>query len=270
MNGKELRRMLREPGPVFGTMLTNPSPHWSPVVRDSGLDFVFIDTEHIPLERTTLSWMCRTYAAMGVAPIVRIPSPDPYAACVALDGGAEGVVAPYIESAEEARRLVGAVRYRPLKGKLLERITHQHVAPEEPMCGYMDERCCGNLLLLNIESVPAIENLDEILDVPGFDGVLIGPHDLSCSLDVPEQYDHPLFLEAVDTIIRKARARGLAAGVHYWLSVEQQLAWVAAGANLVIHSGDITLFARAIREDLNRYREALGKAALGAASAINI
>lgn len=128
--------------------------------------------------------MCRTYAALGLAPIVRIPSPDPYEACVALDGGAEGVLAPYIEMPEQVRRLAGAVRHRPLKGALLEQITHEGIAPEEPLRSYLANRCAGNLLLINIESVPALDALEEILDVPGIDAVQVGPHDLTTSLGV--------------------------------------------------------------------------------------
>lgn len=270
MNGKQLRKALQEGRTVFGTLITTPSPHWPVAIRDTGVDFVFIDTEHIPLERTTVSWMCRTYSALGVAPIVRIPSPDPYAACMALDGGAEGVVAPYIETPEEARRLAGAVRYRPLKGALLERITHEQIPPEEPLRSYVEERCDGNLLLLNIESVPAIEALDDILAVPGIDGIQLGPHDLSCSLGLPEQYEHPQFLGAVETILKKARDRGLAAGVHYWRGIEPTRRWMEQGANLIIHSGDITLFAETMHRDLKEFRSAIGEERSGTRRSIDI
>lgn len=261
MNGPELRAALHAGTRVYGTLITTPSPHWVKAVQSTGIDFVFIDTEHIPLERATLSWMCRCYAALGLAPIVRIPSPDPYEACVALDGGAEGVLAPYIETPEQVRRLAGAVRHRPLKGALLERITHQGIAPEEPLRSYVENRCAGNLLLVNIESVPALEALDEILDVPGIDAVQVGPHDLTTSLGVPEQYDHPLFLNAVEKIIRSARARSIGAGVHFWLSVERQIEWMRMGANLTVQSGDITLFTAALTRDIRRFREAFGETA---------
>lgn len=258
MNGKELRAALHAGTPVFGTLITAPSPHWPKAIRSTGLDFVFIDTEHIPIERTALAWMCRTYSALGLAPIVRIPSPDPYEACVALDNGAEGVLAPYVETVEQVRQLAGAVRYRPLKGAMLERITHQGVPPGEPLHSYIEERCSGNLLLLNIESVPALEALDELLD-GAVDAVQVGPHDLSTSLGVPEQYDHPLFLNAVEKIIRSARARKIGAGVHYWLGVDRQIEWMRLGANLIVHSGDITLVTDSLSRDLKRLREAMGQ-----------
>jgi 4-hydroxy-2-oxoheptanedioate aldolase len=259
MNGKQLRAALHQGRRVYGTLITTPSPHWPKAVQSTGLDFVFIDTEHIPIERTTLAWMCRTYAALGLAPIVRIPSPDPYEACVALDNGAEGVLAPYVETVEQVRQLVGAVRYRPLKGASLARITHEGVPPAEPLNSYIEKRCAGNILLINIESKPALDVLHKLLAVPGVDGVQVGPHDLTTSLGVPEQYDHPLFLAAVEDIIGTARNRGLGVGVHYWLGVERQIEWMRLGANLIVHSGDISLFTDSMNRDLKRFRTAFGE-----------
>ena len=86
MNGQELSTALRSGKCVYGTAIISPSPHWPKLVRKLNLDFVFIDTEHIAIDRDQLSWMCQTYAGIGLAPLVRIPKPDPYQACMVLDG----------------------------------------------------------------------------------------------------------------------------------------------------------------------------------------
>jgi 4-hydroxy-2-oxoheptanedioate aldolase len=78
-------------------------PHLPAAVKSAGADFVFIDAEHIAIDRTTLPWMRQTYRALGLAPIVRIPSSDPYQAIVALDNGASGDLAPYVETPEQAK-----------------------------------------------------------------------------------------------------------------------------------------------------------------------
>lgn len=119
--------------------------------------------------------------------------------------------------------------------------------------------------MLNIESVPAVAALEEILSVPGVDAVQVGPHDLTTSLGIPEQYDHPDFLRAVERIIRVARGRGLGAGVHYWLGLERQKEWIRMGANLVVHSGDISLFTDALNRDLRDFRATFGDAATSSA-----
>src|SRR5947209_3962260 len=133
------------------------------------------------------------------------------------------------------------------------------VSPQWPaLRAYLEQRNADKILIANIESVPAIEALDEICSVPGLDAVLIGPHDLSCSLGIPEKYDHPRFDEAVRKIFRIARAHGVGAGIHYWLGLEQEIAWARAGGNLVMHSSDLALFSRTLRADVEHLRQALG------------
>jgi len=263
MTGRELAASLRGGRRVYGTLIVSTSPHWPAAARAAGLDFAFVDTEHIAIDRTTLAWMCQTFRALSVAPVVRIPAPDPYQACIALDNGAEGVIAPYVETPEQVRALSGAVKHRPLKGRYLGDILEGRASMGAELDSYVRERNAGNVLIVNIESAPAIEALDEILAVPGLDAVQVGPHDLTCSLGVPEQYDHPLYLDAVRTIITKARAHGVGAGVHFWLSVEREIEWARLGANLIVHSGDIMLFTRKLREDFDRVRAELGDAAGG-------
>ena len=258
MNGRGLSQALRSGRRVYGTAILSTSPYWPNLVRGSGLDFVFIDTEHVPIERHQLAWMCQTYRAIGTAPLVRIPEPDPYEACKVLDGGAEGVIAPYVETAEQVRALRGAAKLRPLKGRRLRDALAGEAELEPELADYLADHNAGNVLVVNIESVPAIEALDDILAVPGLDAVLIGPHDLSCSLGIPEQYDHPRFEAAVQDIIRRARAAGVGAGFHYWSALKKELAWAQAGANLIVHSSDYSLFSDAIRRDLAELRQALG------------
>jgi 2-keto-3-deoxy-L-rhamnonate aldolase RhmA len=263
---------LRGPGRLYGTLVVSPSPHWVPVVAGLGLNFVFIDTEHIPLNREKLAWMCQAYRAVGLPPVVRIPAPDPFQACMVLDGGAVGIIAPYVETAAQVRELVGALKKRPLKGRTLAR--HLEGGALEPALGsYIAKGAEARTLIVNIESVPALEALDEILAVPGLDGVLIGPHDLSSSLGIPEQYEHPRFLEACDTIIRKARARSVGAGVHVIYEKDRSVheeRWAKLGANFIVHAGDILLFAEGIRRELGELKTRLGDAAGARGESINI
>ncbi len=261
MTAIELAAALKQDRPVFGTLLVAPSPRWPEVVSGCGLDFVFIDTEHIALDRAELSWMCQTYAALGLPPLVRIPSPDPFAATMVLDGGAAGVIAPYVETVAQAQALRGAVKLRPIKGRRLQQMLDGE-KPEPELQNYMEEGAAKRLLIVNIESTPALAALDEILAVPGVDAVLIGPHDLSCSLGVPEQWDHPRFLEACGTIFRKARAAGIGAGIHFWGSVEQQARFLKLGANMLIHSADISLFQKHLRLELDAIKRDAGVIAL--------
>ena len=264
MRGREIIKRLHAGERVYGTLAVSTSPHWPGALAPIGLDFIFIDTEHIAIERETLSWMCRTFSALGIAPIVRVPSPDPYEASMVVDGGSSGVIAPYVESAEQARALRGAVKFKPLKGVKLEAGLDDIDALEDDLVSYVEKRNADNMLILNIESVPAMEALDEILDVPGVDAVLIGPHDLSCSLGIPEQYDHPEFDRAVREIYSKARAKGVGAGMHFMfpqMGLEMDIEWIRAGGNLVIHSGDIIAASMHLGAEIAQLRAAVGDVA---------
>src|SRR5258708_37100907 len=99
---------LRNGKNVYGTAFTSIAPSWPMIVKNAGLDFVFIDTEHISMNRADMARLCQLFQAYGVTPVVRIPSPDPYLACQAIDAGAKGVVAPYLESVEQLIDLVVA------------------------------------------------------------------------------------------------------------------------------------------------------------------
>jgi len=257
MNAKELKAAIRAGKRVYGTLITSASPHLPPRLRDVGLDFVFIDTEHLLIDDHDLSWMCHVYHALDLAPLVRIPEPDPYRATKVLDGGAGGVIAPYVESVEQVRALYGAVTLRPLKGRKLAGELDGTAPLGDDLKRYLRQRNEDKLLIINIESVPAVDRLDELLTAAELDAVLIGPHDLSVSMEIPEQYCHPEFDAMVRGIIDRARSRGIGVGIHFWEDLEQEIQWARHGANLFLHSADVLLLTRALREDLAKARQAL-------------
>lgn len=272
MTGKNFKETLKKGGRVYGTLIVSTSPKWVEVIDQLDLDFVFIDTEHIPIDRQQLSWMCYGYAGKGMLPLVRIPSPDPYQACMVLDGGAKGIVVPYVETAEEVIQLNGAVKTRPIKGRKLQNLVEGKTNVESKLKEYIQRYNEEHILIVNIESRPAIENIDEILKVPGLDGILIGPHDLTCNLGIPEQYDHAEFLDVVEYIIAKAKQAGVGVGIHafYEGSIGREIEWAQKGANVILHSGDINRFIQGIRKDINKLKSTLGDTVRQSNSDINI
>jgi len=254
----DLRQKLLQGKKVFGTCITSNAPRWPQLVADAKLDFVFLDTEHIALDRVELSRMCRTYLALGLTTIVRIPKPDPYRASQVIDDGAIGVIAPYLESIDQIRAMVGATKYRPLKGEKLEDIISGNNKPSLSLKTYLDQYNTGNLCIANIESMPAVNRLDDLLSINGLDGVFIGPHDLSINMGIPEQYDHPDFVETVKIIIQKARNYTLGVGIHFSLEPERQAFWINEGVNIIIHSSDMALFSQRLRADMEILKASSG------------
>lgn len=258
MKRNTLINKLQQGDNVYGTCVTVTSPIWPQVIAGTGIDFVFIDTEHIALDRSVLASLCQQFRTLNVTPIVRVPQPDPFLACQAIDGGAIGIVAPYLEKPEQLRAMVGAVKFRPLKGEKLDRVLSGEEILTDELESYITHYNEGNLFIANIESVPAVEKLDELLDVAGLDAVFIGPHDLSVSMGLPEQYDHPEFESVVKRIIHQARRKNIHIGIHFSLEPERQIQWVKEGVNMIIHSFDIALFRQKLQSDLAQIKRGVG------------
>jgi len=259
MTGQELIDNLQADKRVYGTGIVADSPFWPEAIRATGIDFVFIDAEHCPRDRDKLAWMCQAYRSQGLAAIVRIPDRDAQQACMVLDGFADGVMVPYVETVEQARALRGAVKLRPLKGKQLEDILNGDLLPEPHVAEYLAKWNAGRLLVLNIESQTAIDNLDGILGVPDIDALLVGSHDMSINLGVPEQYDHPKFIDAIQIIIDKARARNVGVGVHSWITTNHTKRWIDMGANFIMFGSDHYAVMSGLTENFRDIREHAGE-----------
>ena len=260
MTGNELRQRIRDGQRVYGSLIVADSPRWLGIIEATGLDFVFIDIEHISIDRKTLSWMCLAYRQLGKPPIVRIPSPDPYEATKALDAGACGILSPYMEKIEDVERLISAVKIRPFKGQKAVDLVSGSFEPESPLKKYLENHNKDHLLLINIESRTGVENMDKLLAYDALDGIIVGPHDLSCSYDMPEAYDDRRFVDLVSTIMKKARGMSKGAGIHVTFdAIDQEIEWAKAGANIILHKADIILFREHIERELNQIRSALGE-----------
>lgn len=254
----DLKQKLLKGQNAYGTCITVNTPIWPGLVASADLDFVFIDTEHIPIDRSELAKMCRIYQANNLSPIVRILKSDPYRASQAIDDGAIGVITPYLENTKQIKELVGATKFRPLKGEKLNAILSGEGQPGAEIKSYLEKNNNGNLCIANIESVPAAERLDELLSIQGLDAVFIGPHDLSVNMGIPEQYDHPDFIKMVKTIVRKSREHTLGVGIHFSLEPQRQIYWIKEGVNMIIHSSDMALFSQRLNSDVNEIKRSVG------------
>ena len=254
MNGADLRQALHDGRQVVGTMtFLCRNPRWAQVYADLDLDYVIIDTEQSPSNRSEVADFAAALAGVGIAPIVRVPEPDPHLTIMALDGGAHGVLVPYCETPEEVKRVVAAARLRPLKGALHERARDKGEFPSEATRLHLEERNRGVVVMIGIESPPAVENLEAILDIPGIDVIFIGPNDLSVSMGLPDEPTHPEFERTVRYVIETAEARGIAAGGH-WFSAEQVQQWQAIGSRFLLFNNDIRALTAGYQQALASFR----------------
>ena len=107
------------------------------------------------------------------------------------------------------------------------------------------------------ESQTAVDNLPDLLSVPGLDGVVIGPHDLSCSIGLPEEYNNPIFEKTVVNIINECNKRNLGIGIHLSEEPEQQIKWAKVGVNIILHSSDISLFGKILNKEMTTIKKGL-------------
>ena len=266
MNGEELKQKVKSGGIVYGTMLSmSRNPRWATPMAAFGLDYMIIDTEHSPRGRDDVADFLAAFSFSGVVPIVRIPIPDSHYVTMALDAGAQGVLAPYCETVEEVKEVVGAAKWRPLKGALVEKVLESGQFPSEATKAYLEERNRNTVCIIGIESVPAIENLDDILHVDGVDAVFVGPNDLSISLGVPDQYDHPKYEAALRRVLEICKDHGTPTLFHHQ-TVEMTQKWLREGARFVLYSSDARTMHNGFREDFGAIKavgEELGEKAAG-------
>lgn len=255
MNGAELKAVLKSGGRVFGTMISvSRNPKWIPFMDGIGLDYVVIDTEHNSRSRGELGDFLAMFNTTGVVPIVRIPIPDSHYVTMALDAGAQGVLAPYCETVEQVKSVVAAAKWRPLKGEAARRVVDTGEYPSEATRSYLENRNRNNIAIIGIESVAGVENLENILQVPGIDGIFVGPNDMSIQLGVPDMYDEPVYRTTVKKVIDTAEAHGLPTLVHHQ-SPELSRYWIGQGARFVLHGTDRRAMVEGFRADFSQLRK---------------
>ncbi|MBI3693967.1 MAG: 2,4-dihydroxyhept-2-ene-1,7-dioic acid aldolase [Acidobacteria bacterium] len=212
MNQLHLKRDLRSHRVTIGSWITLAHPSIAEILARAGFDWLTVDLEHSVITIEQAGDLIRIIELCGVAPLVRLSFNDPVQAKRVMDAGAHGVIVPMVNSRAEAERAVAAVRYPPrgARGVGLARAQGYGAGFEEYRAWLERE----SVVIVQIEHIQAVEHLDEILRVEGVDGFLVGPYDLSGSLQVPGQFEHPAMLEALAEIRRVASARNAAAGYH--------------------------------------------------------
>jgi 2-keto-3-deoxy-L-rhamnonate aldolase RhmA len=237
MPGKAFKDKLVRGERVFGTFIQNAmNPAMVEVLPPDTLDFVILTAEHSALELADFLPIRYALAAKGIACLVRIHSRDAADVSKVCDTF-DGVVVPYVEDVEHAKQLAAAAVYRPLKGKLLDRVLAGGEWPSDTSRAYIERKNADTVFIPMIESVPAIENLDAICSIPGVHAVFVGPGDLTCSMGIPRAYDHPDLIAMIKHVIDTADRHHVAAGC--WFGERRQsIRTIRQGAKLVVYANE--------------------------------
>ncbi len=205
----ELKRRLKRDEQVYGTWITIESPIVAEMLSTMGFDYFVFDTEHSPLDIYQAQTLMQAMRGQETTPIVRAWWNDLVAIKRALDIGAYGVIVPWVNNREEAELAVKATRYGP---KGLRGCGPRRAAMFDP--DYLKTADEEILVICQIETRKAVDNIEDIASVEGVDVTYIGPADLSASLGHLGDMSHPDVQEAIDTVYDATKAAGKAAGIH--------------------------------------------------------
>ena len=252
-----LKEKLRRNELTLGSWITLGHPAIAEIMARAKFDWLVVDLEHSVITIEVAGDLIRTIDLCGVAPLVRLTSNDPNQIKRVMDAGAHGIVVPMINSPGEAARAVAATRYAPSgsRGVGLARAQGYGVNFQDYLVWQHD----GPVVIVQIEHVDAMVQLDEILTVPGVDGFIIGPYDLSCSMGIPGQFQHPEFVSAMTRIRETGLRLGCPAGLHIvepdLLLLEQT---IGQGYSIIAYSVDIRIMDVGVRQGVAKMKEIRG------------
>jgi 2-keto-3-deoxy-L-rhamnonate aldolase RhmA len=207
-----VRKALIERKLTIGSWIQIGHPVVAEILANAGFDWIAADCEHTDIDIKGFAEIARGMHGRGAVPMIRVRENDTLAIRQALDLGAQGVIVPLVNTAEQARKAVMAAKYPPqgIRGFCFSRMNNWGVDFDE----YAKKANENIAVVVMIESKEAVENIDEILEVKGVDGVFIGPYDMSGSFGVVGQTGHTLILDACKTVVKACNKHSKAAGLH--------------------------------------------------------
>lgn len=223
-------------------------------MANTGFDWLVIDMEHSAITLDITQDLIRTIDLCGVPPLVRVGHNQPNLIKRVMDTGAHGVIVPMVNSKADAEQAVASVKYPPqgFRGVGLAR-AQKYGADFE---GYRKWNQEESIVIVQVEHIKAVENLEEILNVPSVDGFIIGPYDLSGSLGVPGQFDHPNVAEALQQISKVSAVKDALKGFHLIppdpTALQQKK---AEGYQFIAFSIDILFLGHFCKETLQQFKK---------------
>ena len=245
---------LREGRPVIGTMLIQErAPAIIQLFAEFGLEYVFIDMEHGPYNLETAADLIQVARLAGITPLVRVGEVQYTLYSRVLDAGAQGIMTPRVETVEQVRDVIRYTRYPPLGERGLSRLSGHANYADFDVPAFVREANDNLLNIIQIESITAVNRIEELISVPGVGGVIVGMDDLSLSLGVPGDTRHPSCEAALERIVAACQAAGMPWGLHI-PDVERLEKWMRRGMLLCTFSADVWMLQGVLRDAMPRLR----------------
>lgn len=256
MHRASLRDMVGRKTLKSGTLVWEFAvPGIGHLLAAGGSEFVFLDTEHSGLGIGALKSTLQYLQAASIPALVRPPGRSYENIARALDAGAEGLILPMVGSGDEARRIVECAKYTPMGARGVALGIAHDCYSSGPVAEKLAAANRRTVLFALVETREGAENVDAIASVDGIDGLWIGHLDLSSSLGIPGQFDHPDYVEAVERIAKAANECGISLG-RVAEDAEEGAALYARGHDFIAIGTDTQLYTNALRSELESLRAA--------------
>lgn len=212
MGGSNLKTNLQQGKLSLGTWITLGHAGIAEIFARAGFEWLVVDLEHSTISIEQAGELIRTIDLAGAAPLVRLTSNDVNQIKRVMDAGAHGIVVPNVNTPQEAKDAVAATRYAPSGHRGVGLARAQRYGPG--FGDYLEWQKDGPVVIVQIEHISALDHLEDIFAVPGVDGFIIGPYDLSCSMGMPGEFERPEFIAAMQRILAAGLKAGCPAGLH--------------------------------------------------------
>ena len=242
-----MKQKLRAGEVVYGQMILELfCPGIAPILSHSGLDFVIYDMEHGRCDIGLVSQMIASCRGTGLTPIARVPDQYHFPLSRVLDLGARGVMVPRVETGQQMQDVVAQLKYAP-QGRRGVALGLAHDDYHAQGASYFEQANEETVVIAIVETARALENLDAIVSAPGLDIAWMGHFDLTVSLGIPAQFDHPRFLEAMAALVASCRRHGVAAGF-LPASAEDTVRWIHEGFRAISLGSDVGVFSKSVSQ----------------------
>ena len=207
-----IKKKMESGKTVFGTWCMLPSSFNIDVIARTGIDFIVLDMEHGALTLETVEDMVRTAQLHGCQPIIRVGNDHENTILHALETGCEAIMVPHVSTSDNAKKIVDSARYGPRGRRGLSPYTRCHNYTHEGLSKSLERHANDTLVSVIVEGKEGINNLSEIVNVDGVDLIYLGMYDISQSVGLPGELEHPEVVSQLESCLRVIKASGKIAG----------------------------------------------------------
>ncbi len=254
MKNKTKEKLKRGEIVIGHFVLEFATPGIGYMIANAGCDYVIFDMEHTSFTQEMIRQAILSAKAAGITPLVRVPDTEYFLISRPLDAGAEGIMVPRVETRDQTLKIIESIKYPPtgIRGSAFG------IAHDDYKGGDMEFATRNaneeTMVIVQTETAKSVDNVDQILSVEGIDVAWLGQADMTVSLGIPGQYNHPAFLRAFDKILNACNKYGVALG-YIPFNMEEALAMIDKGVRCLAYSADIFLYSSALKSGIKQIQD---------------